>query len=175
MKSAIYLFSFGKILCRSRDEIVHFSYIALGLEDPWDYWHGLESCWLTTDSNEMCSGCSLSLGGDGNAMMGNKHATVAFKNKKTPQFVEGWLESLSKSHRMRWVSFLWVRCVQCLGGGRLSYCKCRTVMQEGVKWGSWYIFDSLLSQSSDLTFFPLKYIFCHYPFWNPNSDLARHP
>lgn len=82
MKSTVDLFRFGKILCRCRDGIVQFSFIALGLEDPWDYWH--ESCWLTTHSNKTCNSCSLSLGGNGDAMMGNKHVTVAFINNKNP-------------------------------------------------------------------------------------------
>lgn len=86
MKSTIHLFSFREILCRCIDEIIHFSNRALGLRTRETIGMGWRATDLTTRSNKMCSSCSLSLGGNGNTMMGNKPVTVAFNNNKTPQF-----------------------------------------------------------------------------------------
>lgn len=54
-RRSIYLFSFRKM----QRSIVQFSYMSSFptyslLEDLWNSWHGLESCWLTPSSNERC-------------------------------------------------------------------------------------------------------------------------
>lgn len=167
------LFRFRKVLCRCRDGIVQFSFRALGLEDPWDYWH--ESCWLTTRSNKTCNSCSLSLGGNGAAMMGNKHVTVAFSNNKNPTVLKAGSGACPRASANS--GFLSPGCAAfSRGGGRPSYCTGSTVTQEGAKWGSWCIFnDPLLTQSSDFTFFHLEYLICRYWFWSANFDFARHP